>query len=102
MKKIFLTVAAVVFTALFLLSNAGTVDKADKESRKQLHRERRETRKELWLHSVDAATEKQFEYDFPNASNVTWYQGVFVEATFDDGNVHKTAYYDTNHQMVGT
>lgn len=102
MKKIFLTAAAAAFTALLLSANARTVDNPDKESRKQLHRERRETRKELWLHSVDAATEKQFEYDFPNALNVTWIQGAFAEATFDDGTVHKTAYYDTDHLMVGT
>ncbi len=102
MKKIFLTTAAAVFTVLFLSANARTGDKSDKESRKQLHQERRESRKEERLHSVDAATERQFEYDFPNASNVSWYQGAFAEASFDDGGVHKTAYYDIDHHLVGT
>jgi len=102
MKKIFLTTAAVVFTALFLSVNAGAAAKADKESHKQLHKERKEVRKEERLHSVDVATEEQFKYDFPNALNVTWFKGAFAEVSFDDGDVHKTAYYDTNHQMVGT
>lgn len=102
MKKIFLTTAVAVFTVSILSANTGTVANPDKESRKQLHRERREIRKEAWLHSVDAATEKQFEYDFPNASNVAWFQGAFAEATFDDGNVHKSAYYDVDHRLVGT
>lgn len=102
MKKIFFTAAAVVFTTLFLSASARIVANPDKESHRQLHKERKEMRKEERLHSVDVATEKQFENDFPNALNVSWYQGSFAEASFDDGDIHKTAYYDTDHHLVGT
>jgi hypothetical protein len=101
MKKVLLTTA--VITAFFTSVNAGMIGhKADKETRRQLRRERREERKELWLHSVNVATENQFYYDFPDAKDVSWTEGQFAEATFYDGAVLKTAYYDNDNDLIGT
>jgi hypothetical protein len=102
MKKIFLTTAAAVITVFFISARAGMIRKTDKEGRKQLRKEKREQRKELWLHSVNVITGNQFYHDFPNARAVTWTEGVFAEANFYDGAVLKTAYYDVDNELVGT
>ena len=101
MKKIFLTGAVALFTGLFFFADAGTV-KTDKAGRKQIRKERREERRERWLHSVSAMVRDQFHFDFPDATNVRWNRNAFEEATFTDGTVVKTAYYDSNDDLVGT
>lgn len=101
MKKILLTTA--VITIFIASAQAGMAGhKADKEARRQLRKERRAERKELWLHSVNVATERQFYDDFPGAKDVSWTEGAFAEATFSDGDVVKTAYYDMDDELVGT
>jgi hypothetical protein len=40
--------------------------------------------------------------DFPNAKSITWTRSAFTEATFYDGDVLKTAYYDEDNGLVGT
>ena len=100
MKKII--VAAMLMAGAYI-ANAGTTNtRTDRETRKQLRKERRERRNELWLHSVNGVMESQFYADFPNASNVSWTQGAFAEATFTDNEVVKTAYYDEDNELVGT
>ena len=102
MKKIFCATAVLV-TGFFISANAGAiVHKADKDTRRQIRKERKEKRRELWLHSVNAITASQFDIDFPNANNVSWTEGAFAEATFYDGDVLKTAYYDPDNRLVGT
>jgi hypothetical protein len=101
MKKILLTTA--VITLFFTSVKAGTIGhNADKETRRQLRKEKREERREMWLHSVNRATENQFYSDFPNAKDVSWTEGAFAEATFQDGDVFKTAFYDMDNELVGT
>ena len=39
---------------------------------------------------------------FSKASSVNWTYGEFVEATFLDSGVPKTAYYDDDNNLVGT
>lgn len=103
MKKIFLTTAVAVMGGFFISANAGiSGNKMDKETRKQIRKEKREVRRELWLHSVNVITETQFYNDFPNAKNVSWTEAAFAEATFYDGNALKTAYYDSDNNLVGT
>jgi hypothetical protein len=103
MKKIFLATAAAVIAGFFIPANAGiSPDKMDKEARKQIRREKREERREQWLHSVNRATQLQFYSDFPGAKNVSWREAHFAEATFLDGPVLKTAYYDPDNALVGT
>jgi hypothetical protein len=103
MKKIVLVTAAIVTAGFFISANAGINSfKSDKETKKLIRKEKREKRKELWMHSVNVGTENQFYIDFPGAKDVSWTESVFAEATFHDGDILKTAYYDTNQELVGT
>jgi len=91
-----------VITIFFVSANAGmNGHKADKETRRELRNEKREQRRESWLHSVNVLTEQQFYDDFPNAKDVSWTEGAFAEASFTDGDVAKTAYYDMDNELVG-
>lgn len=51
---------------------------------------------------VNYQTAQQFALDFPQATDVTWYEGDFAEATFNSGGTFETAYYDDNNDLVGT
>ena len=102
MKKIFLATTALI-AGSFFSANAGTIrENTGKEIRKEMRKERREKRRELWLHSVNSITATQFYDDFPNAMDVTWTRGEFAEASFYDGGILKTAYYDPDNTLVGT
>src|SRR5436190_24235629 len=101
MKKVLLAAAIILFTGLAYSVKAGDFANR-KESKKQMRKKKREKRRELWLHSASRATEDQFYRDFPGASNVSWDERVFAEATFTDGTGLKTAYYDLNNELVGT
>ena len=102
MKKIFCA-TAVLITGFFISANAGIITHTSgKEDRKQIRKEKKEKRRELWLHSVNAVTASRFATDFPNANSISWTQGVFEEATFYDGDVLKTTYYDSDNELVGT
>jgi hypothetical protein len=103
MKKIFFV--TVVLVLVFTSSNANINkpgDRTDKESRKQIRKEKREERRSLWLHSIDPVTEAQFYMDFPDVKDASWTEGVFAEAVFMEEGVLKTAYYDESHTLVGT
>src|SRR5258706_10567443 len=102
MKKIFF--ATTLFIAgSFISANAGSMGKNIMNGiRKQGRKERREQRRERWLHSVNGLTESRFYNDFPDAKNVTWAQGAFAEASFYDHNALETAYYDDDNELVGT
>ena len=102
MKNFFCATAALL-AGFFISANAGIIiHKSDKEERRQIRKERKEKRRELWLHSVNAVTASQFDNDFPNAKSISWTQGAFAEATFYDGDILKTAYYDLDNELVGT
>jgi hypothetical protein len=101
MKKVLLAAAITLFTGLVYSAKAGDLTNR-KESKKQLRKEKREKRREEWLHSASRATEDQFYQDFPGASNISWNEAAFAEATFNDGTGLKTAYYDFDNELVGT
>jgi len=101
MKKFLLAITAVILTGLFYSASAGN-GKSDKESRKQMRKERRQVRHDIWLHTPDIATDEQFNYDFPHATDIIWTRSVFEEAAFTDGDIHKIAYYDVDNNLVGT
>jgi len=101
MKKFFLATAALALTGLFFTASAGS-GRTDREAKKQQRKEKRELKREEWLHAADIATRDQFDYDFPNAKDVIWTRSVFTEASFTDGDIQKIAYYDTENNLVGT
>jgi hypothetical protein len=91
MKKLFCLCAALSMAAIFAMANPVVTGndhgvKKKKESRWEPNR----------------ATEFHFSKDFSNAKNVSWSFGKFVEATFLDNGVAKTAYYDESDNLVGT
>lgn len=103
MKKIILAAAVVATGSLLMTANANvTTSKTDKETRRQIRKERRMERADFWLHSADPATVQEFYYDFPDAKDVNWKESDFAEATFLDGDVLKTAYYDEDNKLIGT
>ena len=103
MKKILLTAFVALISVFFTSAKAGiTRSKMDKETRKQVRKEKREKKRLLWLHTVNVATEAQFYTDFPEAKDVNWTEKDFAEASFLDNSVLKTAYYDLDNALVGT
>jgi hypothetical protein len=91
MKKLLCLSAALFIAVMFVIANPLTVGndrgvKKKKESRWEPNR----------------ATGFEFSKDFPNAKNVGWTFGRFVEATFLDNDISKTAYYDEDDHLVGT
>jgi hypothetical protein len=103
MKKMLCAAVAMVMTGLSVYANNGMVrDKAGKETKKELRKEKREERKAIWYHSVNSLTETQFYSDFPDAKDVGWTEGRYAEATFHDGDILKTAYYDSDNNLIAT
>ncbi len=102
MKKTLFTTALLITLSSVVAYAGFAAPKTDGETKKQLRKERRERRQELWLHSVSKFTEDQFYDDFPAAANVSWTEGAFAEATFYEGNTLKTAYYNKGDELVGT
>ncbi len=100
MKKIILAIQIAFVSALLVPAYAGSnfisghkkMNKRDTD--KALHQ-----RNENW---VNYQTAQQFSLDFPNAKNVSWYEGDFAEATFQNGSIIQTAYYDNDNSLIGT
>jgi len=91
MKKLFCLSAALFIAVISVLANPlvtanGSAIKKKKENRWEPNR----------------SIEFQFSKDFPKAKDVSWSYSEFVEATFFDNNVEKTAYYDEDNNLVGT
>ena len=91
MKKLFCLSAALSIAAVFVMANPVVTGndhgvKKKKESR--------------W--EPNAAIEFQFSKDCPKAKSVNWTYHEFVEVTFLDKGVAKTAYYDENDNLLGT
>src|SRR6185295_15504506 len=91
MKKLF-CLSAVLFIAVILVMANPVTSGNDRGVKKK-----KETRWE-----PNRGTEFEFSKDFPNAAAVTWNFGAFVEASFLDNGVAKTAYYDDDDNLVGT
>jgi len=91
MKKVF-CLSAALFIAVILVMADPLITGNGRDIKKK-----KETR---WEPS--RATRFDFLQDFPNAKFVTWSYGQFVEASFIDNDVLKTAYYDEDNNLVGT
>lgn len=103
MKNLISVAILLLFASTFLLAGpSASFSNSAGEKGKELRREKRKERRETWSHTVYPATEARFADDFPGAKDITWRIGEFVEATFIDDGVIKTAYYDTENELVGT
>ncbi|HYM94144.1 MAG TPA: hypothetical protein VET23_08400 [Chitinophagaceae bacterium] len=103
MKKIFFALQVMSTTALFAPVYAGMISKTNRQEVKTENNYLSHRRKkEISTDWVNYETRQQFYSDFPNATNVEWRRTNFEEASFTDGPVSKTAYYDNNNTLVGT
>jgi len=91
MKKLFCLSAALFIAVISIMANPLVTGQPHGIKKKK------ETR---W--GPNRAIAFQFSRDFPDAKFVSWAYGAFVEATFLDNTVLKTAYYDEDNNLVGT
>ena len=91
MKKLFCLSVLLCIAVISTMANPLATGKSHSIKKKK------ETRWE-----PNRAVEFQFSRDFPDARFVSWAYGAFVEATFLDNTVLKTAYYDEDNNLVGT
>jgi hypothetical protein len=103
MKKLFCLSAALFIAVVLVVANPSSRDNGrDIKKKKENRREQLRDKSEVSLRPPSRAIEFAFTEDFPNAKYVTWADGRFVEASFLDGDVMKTAYYDEENKLVGT
>lgn len=69
---------------------------------KSQREENRSIRREKAAATPNYATEQHFETDFPNATNVSWRRAGFEEALFTLNGKEQKAFYDYNHDLIGT
>lgn len=100
MKKIFLSVCAVLLTGMVF------ANKAARESKKEARKEKREMRmqkREIMNGVVSYRTEEQFAIDFPEATDMIFERSQnFEEAEFTLNGQRLRAYYDINNELIGT
>ena len=94
MKKILFAIPIVSLAGLITAAHAGVIGK-----KKKIIVHERKIKNSDW---TNYQTKQQFELDFPSATDVKWYNGNFEEATFKDGAIITTAYYDIDNKLVGT
>lgn len=99
MKKILLIIQMLALGALLTPANANSNIAFHHGRKNKTEVTKRHEKNNNW---VSYQTAQQFAIDFPNATNVSWYEGYYSEATFKDGGVIKTAYYDQDNELVGT
>lgn len=103
MKKILCVITVAMMLSLPVLAYSRNLpNETGRESRKLVRKEKREGRREEWLHSVNTVTETRFHIDFPAARDVSWTEDKYAEASFYDDGQLKTAYYDDDNTLVGT
>jgi hypothetical protein len=71
------------------------LSKSQREENRSIKREKSAT-------TPNYTTEQHFETDFPNATNVSWRRAGFEEAAFTADNKEMKAFYDYNHELIGT
>lgn len=78
-------------------SNSTThkISKAQREENRTIRREKAST-------EPNYTTEQNFETEFPDAANVTWKKNGFEEASFTLNGKDMKAFYDYNHELIGT
>lgn len=98
MKKIFLASQFILLAAFITSVNASPIIKNSNKKPKTTSHEKNDKD----LNWVNYQTEQEFYFDFPEATDINWYQGKFSEATFNDNGLIKTAYYDQDNKLIGT
>jgi hypothetical protein len=107
MKNVLIIGSVLVFTATTAFSQevislnepiSFTGHKVSKEQRE----ENRTIRREKAATTPNYTTDQHFQNDFPNATNVSWKRAGFEEATFTLDNKEMKAFYDYNHDLIGT
>jgi predicted TIM-barrel fold metal-dependent hydrolase len=100
MKKIFLSVCAVLLTGMVF------ANKVARESKKEARKEKREMRMQeraIKYGVVSYQTEEQFSMDFPKATDVIFERSQnFDEAEFTLDGQRLRAYYDISNELIGT
>jgi hypothetical protein len=91
MKKLLCLSAALFVAVIFVVANPLVTGKSPDIKKKKEKR---------W--EPNRGIEFEFSKDFPKAKSVSWHYGEFVEATFLDNDLAKTAYYDEDNNLVGT
>jgi hypothetical protein len=64
--------------------------------------ENRTIRREKLATEPNYTTEQNFMVDFPNATNVSWKRAGFEEAIFTLNGKEMKAFYDYEHELIGT
>jgi len=103
MKKLFCFSAALFMAVVLVMANPlFTANGPDIKKKKENRKEQQREKSEVSMRPPGRAIEFEFSQDFPNAKYVTWASGEFVEASFLDNDVLKTAYYDEDNNLVGS
>ncbi|WP_133054769.1 hypothetical protein [Niastella populi] len=104
---------AIVFGSIFMLSAAAAFSQEVVSLNEPIHfaslklnrSPREETgsiRREKAATLPNCSTGQHFETDFPNAANVSWRRAGFEEAQFTLNGKEWKAFYDYNHDLIGT
>ncbi|MBS1920554.1 MAG: hypothetical protein JST17_09900 [Bacteroidetes bacterium] len=98
MKKILFAILIALLSGVLIPAHAGTLlKKSHKKTSSVTH-----IKKIKDTNWVNYQTEQHFFADFPKATNVKWGHKNFDEATFRNGRINETAYYDFNNNLIGT
>ena len=107
MKNVLIIGSVLVFTATTAFSqelislnepisfSGHKVSKEQKEENRAIRREKNAT-------TPNYTTDQQFQIDFPNATNVSWKKNGYEEATFTIEGKEMKAFYDYDHELIGT
>lgn len=107
MKNVFIIGSMLVFTATTAFSqevislNEPISLAGHKVSREQ-REENRAIRRDKAAATPNYTTDQHFQFDFPNATHVSWKRAGYEEAIFTLGNKEMKAFYDYDHDLIGT
>lgn len=107
MKNVLIIGSVLVFTATTAFSqevislNEPISFTGHKVSREQKE-ENRAVRREKAATTPNYTTEQHFQTDFPNATGISWRKAGFEEAIFTLEGKEMKAFYDYNHDLIGT
>ena len=106
MKQVIIIGSMLLFTAtttfaqdeLAIAIVSNSMHKISKSQRE----ENRTIKREKVFTEPNYTTEQHFLTDFPDATNVTWKRDGFEEATFTLNGKDMKAFYDYDHELIGT
>lgn len=107
MKHVLIIGSVLVFTATTafsqeLISLNEPISFSGHKVSKEQREENRTIRREKNAITPNYTTDQQFQIDFPNASNVSWKKNGYEEATFTVQGKEMKAFYDYDHELIGT